>query len=109
MIVFARRHPHKRKLHGNLCVGSTWEAGGDGLFAIRGLQKLFPFLSQLILPFKLHTTLSCFREVHQTNIMECNHKYELPVVLTTECSHGAPLSLGAVVNDIWRWTVLLLV
>ena len=72
--------------------------------------KIVPFFAFLITissVFQLHTTLPCFREVHQTNIMECNHKYELAVVLTTECSHGTPLSLGTVVNDIWRWTVLL--
>ena len=69
----------------------------------------FAFLITINIAFQLHTTLPCFREVHQTNIMECNHKYELAVVVTTDCSHGAPLNFGAVVNDIWRWMVFLLV
>ena len=35
----------------------------------------FAFLITINIVFQLHTTLPCFREVHQTNIMECNHKY----------------------------------
>ena len=38
----------------------------------------------------------------------CEHKYEVAVVVASECALGAPLSLGAVVNKVWRWTVTLI-
>jgi len=38
--------------------------------------------------------------------MGCEHKYEVAVVVASECALGVPLSLGAVVNNIWRWTVV---
>ena len=40
--------------------------------------------------------------------MVCEHKYEVAVVVASECAVGAPLSLGAVVNNAWRWTVILM-
>ena len=38
-------------------------------------------------------------------IMVCQHKYEVTAVVASECALGAQLSLGAIVNNIWRWTV----
>ena len=37
----------------------------------------------------------------------CEHRYEVAVVVANECTLGASLSLGAVVDNIWRWTVML--
>ena len=37
----------------------------------------------------------------------CEHKYEVSVVVASECALGVPLSLGAVVGKVWRWTVML--
>ena len=40
--------------------------------------------------------------------MVCEHKYEVAVVVASECALGVPLRLGAVANNIWRWTVILM-
>ena len=45
------------------------------------------------------------RREQRTMVCE-QHRYEVAVVVASECALGVPLSLGAVVNNIWRWTVI---